>query len=273
MDPPGRPTERARFLRPPALDGVEALHATFVRHRYTAHIHDALTIAHVDRGAATFDLEGSRHVAPAGTAFLIPPQAVHTGEPVTSSGYTYRVLYLDPGELAARSDEAIAPSDLSRTPIVVRWPVLARALRRMHATLVGGGRSLESGEALLDVAGAVRRVVGHDPLSPLRFAHPAVRRARDFIHGHWREDFTLDDLARAAGGSPFHVARTFRAQVGMPPTAYRRALRVQAAQRLLREGQDIATVAADCGFYDQSHLNRHFRRATGVTPGRYAAAR
>jgi AraC-like DNA-binding protein len=58
----------------------------------------------------------------------------------------------------------------------------------------------------------------------------------------------------------------------MPPSAYRRALRVQAAQRLLRNGTPPARAAAECGFYDQAHLNRHFRRVTGVTPSQYASA-
>jgi AraC-like DNA-binding protein len=58
----------------------------------------------------------------------------------------------------------------------------------------------------------------------------------------------------------------------MAPSAYRWALRVRAAQRLLRAGHPPARVATDCGFYDQGHLNRHFKRATGVTPGQYATA-
>ena len=87
--------EHARFFRPAALPGVEMLHATFVRHRYTAHIHDSWVVACVDRGAASFELDGTRHTAPSGSVFVIPPGIVHTGEPATDCGYTYRVLYID----------------------------------------------------------------------------------------------------------------------------------------------------------------------------------
>jgi AraC-like DNA-binding protein len=190
-------SESARFIRPGALPGVEALHATFVHHRYAPHIHNDLTIACVDRGAATFDLEDRRYLAPAGTVFLIPPQAVHTGRSATDTG-----------------------------------PV--------------------------------------QPLSSLK--HPAVQEAQDYIHEHWRMDFSLDQLARAVGLSPFYLARSFRSQIGMPPSAYRRALRVEAAKKLLRSGEPAVRVAASCGFYDQAHLTRHFKRVTGVTPARYASA-
>ena len=54
------PQEHARFFRPAALPGVEMLHATFLRHRYTAHIHDSWVVACVDRGAASFELDGTR---------------------------------------------------------------------------------------------------------------------------------------------------------------------------------------------------------------------
>jgi len=266
------PVERARFLRPSTLTGVEALHATFLAHRYVPHVHDSLTVAYVDRGAATFELQGTRHVASAGSTFLIPPQSVHTGESATAEGYTYRVLYVDPDALAARAEQEITPAALSRVPTVMRRSELATALQRMHAALVLDGRSLERGEALAALATMLEPLFGTTVARVPHVGHPAVRRARDYIHERWQHDFSLEELAAAVALSPFHLARLFRAQVGMPPSSYRRALRVQAAQRLLRAGEGPAAVAVQCGFYDQAHLNRHFKRVTGVTPGQYATA-
>jgi AraC-like DNA-binding protein len=58
----------------------------------------------------------------------------------------------------------------------------------------------------------------------------------------------------------------------MPPHAYQNVLRVHEAQKLLRIGADIAHTALACGFYDQSHMNRIFRRVLGTTPGRHQKA-
>jgi uncharacterized protein YjlB len=80
------PADAARYSRPAALPGGEALHATFVTHRYAPHLHEAWTVAAVDHGAAAFDLEGRRHTAPSGTVFVIPPHAVHTGEAASPDG-------------------------------------------------------------------------------------------------------------------------------------------------------------------------------------------
>jgi len=74
-------------------------------------------------------------------------------------------------------------------------------------------------------------------------------------------------LARRFGVHPVYLARRFRAQLGVSPGTYRARLRVQrAAGALLAAEESLATVALDAGYYDQPHMNRHIRSATGLTP-------
>ncbi|MEU4670432.1 helix-turn-helix domain-containing protein [Amycolatopsis sp. NPDC023774] len=47
----------------------------------------------------------------------------------------------------------------------------------------------------------------------------------------------------------------------------------QLARRLLLAGVPAAAVATEVGFYDQSHLTRHFNRMLGVSRGRFAGRR
>lgn len=80
---------------------------------------------------------------------------------------------------------------------------------------------------------------------------------------------TVSQAAQQAGMSREGFSRRFRRQHGMPPHAFWLLEKLNEARRLLRTGEAIAAVAADTGFADQSHLGRCFRRAFGVTPGRY----
>jgi AraC-like DNA-binding protein len=265
------PQERARFLRPAALPGVEVLHATFLRHRYAAHVHDYWVVACVDRGAASFELEGRRHTAPSGSVMVIPPGAVHTGEPATDGGYTYRVLYVDWLAVGGDADESSGEPWPPASPVTYDRGCI-RALHRLHEALPLPGRALEQGEALAAVRQALRDVTGLPTRRLQPGSHPAVARARAFTHEYCQENFTLRELADAAAVSAFHLVRIFHRDVGMPPAAYRRALRVQAAQKLLQRGEPLREVALACGFYDQAHLTRHFKAVTGVTPGRYRDA-
>jgi AraC-like DNA-binding protein len=99
-----------------------------------------------------------------------------------------------------------------------------------------------------------------------------VRRARSFLADRWDRPVALGELASFAGLSRFELVRRFRAQTGLTPHAFQTNLRIAHARTMLRAGDPIAGVAAACGFADQPHLTRTFRRAVGVTPGRFAAA-
>lgn len=103
----------------------------------------------------------------------------------------------------------------------------------------------------------------------------AVLRAVDLMRAHLDESLPLEQLAEAAGLSPFHFARQFKLATGHPPHEYLIRLRVDRAQELLRtngRAWSMAAVATECGFSDQSHLARHFKRVLGLTPGEFLAS-
>ena len=84
---------------------------------------------------------------------------------------------------------------------------------------------------------------------------------------------SLADLAQAAGLSPTHFARRFKATTGSAPHQHVMRLRLQRAQRLLRETpRSIAQVAFECGFAHQAHLTRVFKRMAGITPAAFRNA-
>ncbi|MCK2217962.1 helix-turn-helix domain-containing protein [Actinomadura sp. ATCC 31491] len=75
------------------------------------------------------------------------------------------------------------------------------------------------------------------------------------------------ELAAALGWSHRHLVARFQDQVGLPPKTAARVIRFGRAARLLRAGAAPARVAAECGFYDQPHMNREFRVLGDTTPG------
>lgn len=81
----------------------------------------------------------------------------------------------------------------------------------------------------------------------------------------------IADLRTDAGYSPKRFIELFRDSVGLTPKLFSRIQRFQAVIGQLAGGQRVewAWVAADGGFFDQSHLNREFRAFAGVTPGEY----
>lgn len=83
------------------------------------------------------------------------------------------------------------------------------------------------------------------------------------------EELSLEELAEKAGLSKYQLIRRFREEEGITPWKYLIRKRIDKAKKLLAAGTPPGQVAAETGFYDQSHLNRIFREETGNTPKEY----
>jgi AraC-like DNA-binding protein len=84
---------------------------------------------------------------------------------------------------------------------------------------------------------------------------------------------SVRSMGARLGRSTRWVQRTFRETVGLPPKMLSRIRRVQRAMRLAttHPARTWSSIAADVGYFDQSHLVRDFRDIVGVTPSAFAA--
>jgi AraC family transcriptional regulator len=102
---------------------------------------------------------------------------------------------------------------------------------------------------------------------------PWLREAKSFIESHYSEAVTLDELARVVDRHPIHLSRAFRQAYGQTVGECIRSARVSNAARLLLAGRKpISEVAIECGFCDQAHLSRAFKKVFGMTPAAYRCA-
>ena len=265
--------ETAKYWHDQSLGDLELLRASYVTHHFAPHTHEGYAIGVIEAGAETFTYRHQLHIAPAGSIVLINPGELHTGEPLNGDGWRYRMLY--PGtDVLQQAASEIAGRALG-VPFfaqpVVRDASMARLLLALHAAIEDGESQLERESRLMWTMGQLVARHADDRLrvQPMRNEQDAVLRVRDHFGDHFHERVTLAQLAQVANMSAFHLLRIFRQATGLPPHAYLTQMRVAHAKRLLREGLPIADVALKTGFTDQSHLNRHFKRIVGVTPGRY----
>lgn len=91
-----------------------------------------------------------------------------------------------------------------------------------------------------------------------------------FVTDHYREAIEVADLAAAAALSVSQLQREFSRHFGITPTSYVREVRIGMARHLLETSDlPVSRIALECGFYDQSHFNHHFKTVTGLTPLKY----
>jgi AraC family transcriptional regulator len=109
---------------------------------------------------------------------------------------------------------------------------------------------------------------------PTTMAKGRLGKAIDFMEANLDQSIGLLAISDAAGLSPSHFARQFRASVGQAPHQHLMQRRVEQAKRRLGEtNAGIAEIAITCGFANQEHLSRLFKRACGTTPAAYRKAR
>lgn len=95
-----------------------------------------------------------------------------------------------------------------------------------------------------------------------------MRRATEFLDAHLDGNIVLPQVARECGLSVSHFARAFKQSFRMPPHRWLTHRRVDRARDLLANSREpLADIAIQCGFADQSALNRSFKRIHGSTPG------
>ncbi|MGM0492747.1 MAG: helix-turn-helix transcriptional regulator, partial [Armatimonadota bacterium] len=118
-------------------------------------------------------------------------------------------------------------------------------------------------EMLEGIMDAIERRRGHD-------AGFLIFEALDYMRRHCCEDLSRDDVAEAVHLSPSHFSSLMKRESGATFTDQRNRMRIDvAAEMLARTGRDIAMIALECGFRDQSYFTKVFKRYRNTTPLRY----
>ncbi|NEE45132.1 AraC family transcriptional regulator [Streptomyces sp. SID8455] len=275
QDSRGTAREWARHWSWEPLPGLDLLRARYIRHTFPRHSHEGYTLGAVTHGVERVELPGTTLHAGPGTLVMVNPEVAHAARAGAPEGWAYATLY---PSLALVREVADATGHPPGTPAFDRPiaddPRSGGLVRAVH-------RAVEQGDAL--AADTLLHVLLARLLSlygttapqaaPASAGHRTAERARLLLEERLTDPPSLEQLAQAVGSSPFAVLRAFKAAYGMPPHTWLTDARVRRARTLLQTGVTPAETATAVGFTDQPHLNRHFTRIVGVTPGAYRRAR
>jgi AraC family transcriptional regulator len=107
-----------------------------------------------------------------------------------------------------------------------------------------------------------------DNFRPGGLATWQAQRALAYIEENLGSKIEIGEMANLVALSKSHFSRVFRHSLGSSPMAYVSMRRVERAKLMMTSTRERLTdIALTCGFADQSHLNRYFRRIVGVSPG------
>jgi AraC-like DNA-binding protein len=257
-----------------SIGGIDLVRFRDYAHSFPRHSHDFFTIGVFSTGNGHIGHRGTSWAADDGAILAVAPDEVHTAEPRRDRGWTYMAMY-PTADLVARAlgDDDARVSTFFPTPIF-RDDDLATRIGNAQRELMQASPALAAEVALLDVLRLLSERHGARPVNHERIStvSRAVCVAREYLHEHFANPVKLAELASVCHTSPYHLVRSFRDAVGMPPHAYLTQIRANRARDLILRGVPVSMAAYRCGFADQSHLTRTFKRIFGVTPGAYVSA-
>jgi len=260
-------------LRFPDFHDLQLMRAHYTTHVFPRHYHETYVIEVVRQGADEFFCDGKTYTATAGQIVLINPHEVHTGKSVGRRPLQYCSLY--PTADMMRGIARQLPGFPDDLPMFARRVVederIARLLAGAYAV---ASNRVDAFTAQSILVNTLAELIHHHAEPHARTVRAyddrdAVKRAREYMLEHYDRNITLAELAKVAALSPYHLLRVFRKAVGFPPHEFLINVRVEKARQLIAKGHPLAFTAMATGFYDQSHLNKHFKRIIGLTPGQY----
>ncbi|GAU76900.1 helix-turn-helix domain-containing protein [Fusibacter sp. 3D3] len=125
----------------------------------------------------------------------------------------------------------------------------------------------------------MERILNHiEAIYRLQNTNPATHKKRELDHvkvlicDHATKPLSLDNLAESAFLSKFHFVKKFSAEFGLTPHNFKIQRQIRMAQKQLLETKSISEVAANMGFFDQSHFTKYFKKILKLTPTDYKHA-
>ena len=212
-------------------------------------------------------VSGSVTVETALGSFVVPPERALW----MPSGMVHATTYLQPSSLRFLYFRPEAVSHAPATPSVIR---ISPLLRELILAFMAYPRDAANDGPADRIAAVIIDQIATEPVSPLHLPMPTSERLRRAVADLVADPASavgLDEVANRAALSSRSFERHFRAETGLSYRAWLRQARLMKAVEWLSFGDAVGDIAHRLGYEGTSAFVASFRKAFGVTPGRYFA--
>ncbi|WP_141434518.1 AraC family transcriptional regulator [Bacillus sp. 03113] len=240
---------------------------------YQKHYHEEYSIGLVEKGTTNFWCNGKNIPIRSKTVVLIPSKMLHSCTPNLSKEWKYKMIFIHPEWLHSALDlyrEGNKKESMIDVPFLLNNRMfeqvnhLIKCLTSKTTPLEKESQMIHTIHQLFEYEKCIKI-----PLKKKMYEGKNLNAIKDYLHGHYKENITLDTLSRLSGLSKYYFLRLFKAKYHVPPHTYQIILRVNFAKKEIKKGRPFTEIAQEAGFYDQSHFIKQFKRYVGTTPEKY----
>lgn len=221
----------------------ENLDKHFESHNHVGHY----VISMITQSAITVCLEHKERVCPEGSVFIVPPYVVHS---------------VRQERKACLMSLCIGTDFIERTDIETAERIVRELLRNVAKQNI---LTRKNEKKLLNALQTIYccRDKG------LKEMDAGIKLLADKIISHPEQELPIKTLAADIFVSKYYLIRKFKSSIGMTPHQFCIQNRIRKSQKLLDEKKTIGRIAAEMGFYDQSHFDKAFQKIVGISPSEY----
>lgn len=262
-------------------------HDDLIRETVPWHWHDELEAAVVTEGEAVIAVDAERYRLKAGEGFFINSGVLHSCWNVDASACRFHSVVFHPRLVGGNMDSVFwvnylqpvleDPSlkSMILTPDLSWHRKILQSVEQAWQSAAGEEHGYE-----FEVRDAVSRIIfrladragstaGLPSPKALRDEN-RIKQMLRYIHAHYPEEISLEQIAECASVSESECLRCFRSMIGTTPIRYLKSYRLQRSAKLLEHTQErIVDIGVQCGFQDMSYFAKTFRKAYGCSPSVY----
>ena len=280
VDPSGR--ETAKHGSP--LFPVACYYDDLSRDEVPWHWHEELEAVVIAKGCARIAIGNQKFTVHPGEGFFVNSSVLHGAWDLASSGCRFHSLVFHPGFIGGQSGSVLFLNyvqplienhhmeGLFLSPSKAWQKEVLHAIERAWTACAEEpvGYEFRVRDALSEVVFLLQHHACQEeevPGGKMLRDEERMKKMLGYIHEHFEDDLTTDQIAQSASISESECLRCFRSVIGMPPIRYVRSYRIQrASQWLTSTTEKISVIASKCGFQDMSYFTKTFREMKGCTP-------
>ena len=239
-----------------------------------AHKHDELTITAIKNGCINIEFDSFTDNLRPNELSVVNPHAVHCAFLSKEESFGCYVMYLDESwcfEIQKSLYENLYEYLNVNATLLQSKELYEDFIKVCNALFVQENSLLEKEETIIEFISALflnfceEKNISNVSKNSLRLAQIIEK----YIDENFLEDIVLEDISLHVQMSVVHLLRVFKAEFGLSIHSYILNKKIHLAKKLLAQKTPIAEVAQMSGFFDQSHLNRSFKRVFQLTPKEY----
>lgn len=210
-----------------------------------------------------------------GSCVIVPANVIHQSTWNRETEFT--LLILEPTFLAQVAHETINSDQVELIPQFSKLdPVISSIAFILKSELetngIGSRLYAESATTFL-ATHLLRHYCTHNPTLKTYssgLSKYKLKQTLEYIQQHLGEEISLEAIANYLQMSQYYFCHLFKESMGVSPYQYVLQQRIEKAKQLLRQRKlTITMIALECGFANQTHFTKHFRKLTGMTPKVY----